>query len=495
MDDPSAELLERYRQGDVHAADELFARYVERLTTMVQWQIAPRLRRRLDPEDAVHSAYRSFFVKARQGEFVLHRSGDLWKLLVTITLNKLRRQIEHHRAGKRAVDLDRPLDDALTSRLAEGPSPLEALAAADELENFMAKLSPLQRSILEMRMRDCRWDEIATSTGCSERTARRTLEDVRRIWTRDLHADADRQVLREKKLFATIPRVREASLEGVGNIVGHDYRDYVLNEHIGSGGMGKVYRATQKSLDRVVAVKMLRKARWTLPGAVEHFLEEARVVAQLRHPGIVGVHGVGRTPGGGVFIVMDFIDGADLSKVLSASRPSPRQAIEWIAEAAAALDHAHRQGVIHCDLKPSNLLIDNTGHAIVSDFGLATTLSASAGSRQWAGTWGYMAPEQLDANFGEIGPATDVFALGLVLHQLLTRRIVFQGKRILEVLSQPDRDWSATWADPNVPPELGDVLAKCLAIEPAARYSSAQDLADALRDFITRTSGNAESRP
>jgi RNA polymerase sigma-70 factor (ECF subfamily) len=183
VEETSAELVERYRQGDSRAAEVLFARYVERLTEMVRWQIAPSLQKRLDPEDAVHSAYRSFFVRARQGQFTLERSGELWKLLVTITLNKLRRQIAHHRARKRAAGKDRPLDEAVlsASEIAAGPSPLEALAAADELQSIMGKLSPLQRQVLKLRLQEGRWDEIAATTGRSERTVRRALEEIRKV--------------------------------------------------------------------------------------------------------------------------------------------------------------------------------------------------------------------------------------------------------------------------------------------------------------------------
>lgn len=158
---------------------------------MVRWHITPTLQRRLDPEDAVLSAYRSFFVRARQGKFTLERSGDLWKLLVTITLNKLRRQIAHHRAQKRCINKDEPLTEAnlRTIDVNAGPSPLEALAAVDELESFMAKLSALQRRVLELRLQECRWDEIAAATGSkSERTVRRILEEIRLIGQRGLTA-------------------------------------------------------------------------------------------------------------------------------------------------------------------------------------------------------------------------------------------------------------------------------------------------------------------
>ena len=188
MQETSADLLERFRQGDTQAADVLFARYVERLVEMVRWQISPSLQKRLDPEDAVHSAYRSFFVRARQGQFVLTRSGELWKLLVTITLNKLRRQIAHHRAKKRAVARDRPFAVASlgTVDVASGPTPLEAIAAVDELESFMATLSPLQRHVLELRLQENHWDEIASATGRSERTVRRALEKIRQRWQQEL---------------------------------------------------------------------------------------------------------------------------------------------------------------------------------------------------------------------------------------------------------------------------------------------------------------------
>ena len=142
----------------------LFARYVERLTEMVRWHIAPSLQKRMDPEDPVHSAYRSFFVRARQGSFVIERSGDLWKLLVTITLNKLRRQIVYHRAQKRTVAKEVSLQSSSQHvlDLADGPSPLLAIAAADELQAFMAKLTEPQRRVLETAParkalgRDCR---------------------------------------------------------------------------------------------------------------------------------------------------------------------------------------------------------------------------------------------------------------------------------------------------------------------------------------------------
>src|SRR5262249_40768306 len=151
--------------------------------------------------------------------------------------------------------------------------------------------------------------------------------------------------------------------------------------------------------------------------ATIRFLEEAEFLARLRHPGIVTVHGLGHLPDGGHFLVMDLIEGSDLAREMSTGPVPVVQALRWVSEAADAIEHAHQQGVIHCDLKPSNLLLDRAGHIHVTDFGLGRSLS---GDRQSVGgTAGFMAPEQVDATWGPISPRTDVHGLGAVLYALL----------------------------------------------------------------------------
>jgi RNA polymerase sigma factor (sigma-70 family) len=487
MEETSAELLDRYRQGDSKAADALFARYVERLTELVRWQIAPRLRKRIDPEDAVHSAYRSFFIRARSGDFVLQRSGELWKLLVAMTLNKLRRQIVHHQSQKRSVRRDRSIEEPALPDLSVCPSPLEALAAADELESLMRKLSPLERTVLELRLQEHRWDEIAQATGRSERTVRRVLEGIRVVWRQSPELNgawptSKRDPSREQpETVASAAATSVASRDASASL---DYRDFKLNEYIGSGGAAKVYRAWQNSASRQVAVKMLRKSRWNVASALERFLEEARVVAALQHPGIVKLHGAGYTPGGGLFISMEFIEGCNLEEAMQRQRPTTKQAVAWIAEVAAALDVAHQHGVIHCDLKPSNLFREEaTGRIVLGDFGVATSLAAPSGSKQWAGTLGFMAPEQLDSAFGDVGPATDIFGLGLVLHYLITGRKIFEGKRILEALaraSQDDSDWLRIGSEGEISLEIREILVKSLELEPSRRIASAGELSQLL---------------
>lgn len=186
--DPSGKLLARVRQGDEQAAAELFRRYTERLVAVAAVRLSKKLARRVDPEDVVQSAYRSFFVKARNGRFVLRRSGDLWRLLVGITLHKVHHQAERHAAGKRAIGkeqracaMDESSDELTDIAIAREPTPAEAAMLTDEVENILRQLEPHQRPILELRLQGYNQAEIAQELQCSERTVRRILDKVKRL--------------------------------------------------------------------------------------------------------------------------------------------------------------------------------------------------------------------------------------------------------------------------------------------------------------------------
>jgi len=188
----SAEVLARFRGGDDRAADELFCRYVGRLTLLARSRLSPKMASRTDPEDVVMSAYRSFFVGARQGRFLLTRSGDLWRLLVSITMHKLYRQVRSHSAEMRSVSVEQSLFATKDEQLpaAREPSPEEAIAMADELEAFMATLDGFARRILELRLQEEQLSTIAAETGRSERTVRRTLAVIRQKLAERLERDA-----------------------------------------------------------------------------------------------------------------------------------------------------------------------------------------------------------------------------------------------------------------------------------------------------------------
>jgi RNA polymerase sigma factor (sigma-70 family) len=175
-------LLERFLGGDDRAAEELFSRYFERLTSLARSRLSPRLASRTDPEDVVMSVYRSFFIEARAGRFALRRGGDLWRLLASITKHKLLRQARHHTADRRSVDLELPLRQAEvggTTGRGREPSAEDAAALADELEWVFSRLNVFGRRVLELRLQGAQLSEIAEETGRSDRTIRRTLGQIR----------------------------------------------------------------------------------------------------------------------------------------------------------------------------------------------------------------------------------------------------------------------------------------------------------------------------
>jgi RNA polymerase sigma-70 factor (ECF subfamily) len=178
----SGDLLARWRQGDQYAAAELFRRYARRLIALARSRLSTKLAARVDAEDIVQSAYRSFFAGARAGQYDLRRGGDLWRLLVTITLHKLYLQVERNSAAKRGVDRERALPDEdqvdgiPAQLLAREPSPIEAAALADELAQFMQQLEPVERRLLELRLQGYDAEEMAADTHLSLRTVYRCLE-------------------------------------------------------------------------------------------------------------------------------------------------------------------------------------------------------------------------------------------------------------------------------------------------------------------------------
>lgn len=184
MDDTTVNLVARWRQGDQEAASVLFGRYAQQLIGLAAARLSARLAQRLDPEEVVQSAFRSFFAAARDGSFDLTRGGDLWRLLVSITLHKLHDQVKRNTAGKRSIKreqtdpLDRP-DGSLRAVAAQGPSPLEAVALSDELEQILGGLPALHRQVLELRLQGYHLDEIAAATRRSIRTVSRILDAVK----------------------------------------------------------------------------------------------------------------------------------------------------------------------------------------------------------------------------------------------------------------------------------------------------------------------------
>ena len=463
-------LLERYRGGDDRAADELFARYFARLTALARARLSSRLARRVDPEDVVLSAYRSFFVAARAGRYTLGQEGDLGRLLAAVTRHKLLHQARHHGAARRSGAAEVTLGPGL---VAAGPPIPDAVALADGLEWVRSRLDPLDRPVLELRLLGHDLAEIAARTGRSERTVRRALVRVRALVQAAL-LGGEREIRPDP-----VPTDDFAWLSD---------RDFLLHRLIGAGGMGKVYRASRRDGGHPVAVKFLRKPLLAHPSVVGRFVGEARTVARLGHPNIVATSGLGRTRGGSYFLVMDLVAGPSLDRLIRDRAITPGEAIGWVGQAAGAVAHAHEHGVVHCDLKPANLLLDESGRVRVTDFGLARSL---LGPTPWAvepeGTAPFMAPEQAATAWGPIGPRTDVYGLGAVLFALLTGQPPCTGPTrpaILAAVIAPTPVPSPITLRPDLPEPLAALCARCLAKSPADRFATARDVRMALEGLM-----------
>lgn len=266
------------------------------------------------------------------------------------------------------------------------------------------------------------------------------------------------------------------------------FGEYELLGEIARGGMGVVYKARQRRLNRTVALKMILSGSLASESDVRRFYTEAEAAAALDHSGIVSIHEIGEHQGQH-FYSMAYIDGQSLHAKLKQGPLPIQQAAELIRQVAEAVHFAHVKGIIHRDIKPHNILLDQAGHPKVTDFGLAKMLDHQEGLTSTGdilGTPNYMAPEQAAGDLAAIGPQTDVYALGAVLYACLAGRPPFQAATLTETLRQVvEQDpVSPSLLNPAIPVDLATICLKCLRKEPAKRYGSAQELADDLRRFL-----------
>jgi tetratricopeptide (TPR) repeat protein len=262
---------------------------------------------------------------------------------------------------------------------------------------------------------------------------------------------------------------------------------YRVEAVLGSGGMGVVYRAWHLRLGRAVALKMLLAGPCARPQELARFQREAEAVAALGHPNIVQIHDVGDVEGRPYF-TMELVEGGDLAEKIQGVPQPARQAAALVATLADAIHVAHQNGIVHRDLKPGNILLTADGTPKVTDFGLARRLEGDREitlSGAILGTPSYMAPEQARGDKSAIGPATDVYALGTILYELLTGRPPFRADSGTATLQQvvADEPVSPVRLNPRVPRDLETICLKCLHKEPHRRYASARALADDLRRF------------
>ena len=269
----------------------------------------------------------------------------------------------------------------------------------------------------------------------------------------------------------------------IGSVLGGRYR---LIELLGQGGMATIFRAHDTQLDRDVAVKLLRPEYGRDPDFLARFRQEAQNVAQLNHPNVVGVYDYGQDPSG-PFIVMELIDGEDLASILRRTGPlPPRQAARIAAEVARALAAAHARGIVHRDVKPGNVLVSSDGRVKVTDFGIARAIAEAQMTLPGTtlGSVHYFSPEQVRGE--PASEASDVYALGIVLYEMLTGRRPWEGDTAAAIalarLSGPTPVPSSVRQ--GIPPALEAIDRKALASSPAERFSSAAAMVTALETFL-----------
>ena len=312
----------------------------------------------------------------------------------------------------------------------------------------------------------------------------------------------------------TLPRVEGSPR---GPVLTQHIAGYEILGELGRGGMGVVYKARQAKLNRIVALKMILAGAQADPQQLDRFRAEAEAVARLQHPYIVQIHEISEFAGC-PFFSLEFVDGGTLAQKLIGAPQPPRLAAQFIRLLALAMHSAHQKGIIHRDLKPGNILLATPAEHIsgvdslhaetqaalrlygipkITDFGLAKHLDVQSQTRTGAiiGTPSYMAPEQAEGRGHAIGPATDVYALGTILYEMLTGRPPFQGDSSLNTIRQllTQDPVSPSQLHRKVPRDLETICLKCLEKDPGRRYASAEDLAEDLQRFLR--SEPIEARP
>ena len=273
---------------------------------------------------------------------------------------------------------------------------------------------------------------------------------------------------------------------------------YQLVERLGQGGMATVYRARDLNLQRDVAIKILRESLISEPGFRDRFLQEARAAANLSHPNIVTVFDFGQDDGK-LYLVMEYVPGTDLKTVIRRQGRLPvREAVDLMIKICSGIGYAHRAGLVHCDLKPHNILVTADHQAKITDFGIARALSAIDPDEHSPVVWGsplYFAPEQ--ASGGPPSPASDVYSLGVMLFEMLTGETPFKAAEAskLAEMHLSRNPPSPSSINPDIPPSLEEIVLKVLSKEPSNRYRTADQFGQILRRFATPLPDAAADQP
>ena len=282
----------------------------------------------------------------------------------------------------------------------------------------------------------------------------------------------------------------DAALDAVAVVDTHwRLGNYEILEEIGRGGMGVIYRARQRHSRRIVALKRILSYHADSRDTLTRFRREAEAAASLDHPNILPIYEVGESDDGVPYFSMKYASGGSLQEVGPALRDDPREIVRLMAKVTRAVQYAHRQGILHRDLKPGNILLDGRGEPLVSDFGLAKWLDTSSDITRTLtifGTPGFIAPEQAEGRATDLKPSADVYSLGAILFDLLAGRPPFLGEHALAVIRQAAERCAPKLRSlvRGLDKDLETICARCLEREPISRYHSAGDLADDLERWL-----------
>ncbi|MFN9911275.1 MAG: protein kinase domain-containing protein [Pirellulaceae bacterium] len=426
----SRELVEMWQSGSQDAARVLLARYEVRLIALVASRLNRKYRDGIAPEDVVQSAMGSFFRVTRAGAnpvIKLESTASAWNILATFVRRKLARALERETAVKRGGGRTRVSLDDLEADLSTNPSVTEANELLDEIHSL---LNSDHSRLLELLLENKTQREIAEQLGVDERTIRRRIRSMQDVVNGQLASVDDRN---GASLDSTIETI---------NLPNISYRQFVLGKLVGSGALGKVYRARLQSDGQVVAVKFMHRHLWTNSQSRLSFLREIDHASKINHSGVVKYLGWGQSPHGGPYLVCDYVDGQPLTHV----KPNDSSnAVQWLAQICEAVAAAHDAGVVHGDLTPNNILLDRNGRIVVTDFGFATYSqkpttddAAFESIASSGGTLGFAAPEQISPAFGTIGFTTDIYAIGGLAFYLLTGQSPHDSSSLLDTVADDD---------------------------------------------------------
>lgn len=398
-------------------------RYIVRLTALVRAKLARKFSRRLDAEDVVLSAFRSFFVAAGKRTFDTGADGKVWNLLATFTMRKLFRAVEYHSAGVRCVGDEEALYRE-QDQIAGGVPPDHASMIEDEVSKIFRQLDKQQSTVVSMQLEGLSHEQIARQLHISQRTVRRVVARIRSLVQKgfpngnlDISLEDSGDSITDS---CTAPVERLSPITESTELPEVRYSEFVLGKMIGQGAFSKVYRAYLQADGRKIAVKFLKRKLWNDPLTRNALLREASIVSQLHHPAIVEYLAFGTSPHGGLFVLMELVDGVNLAQWRCTNR-SDHQKLGVLYDVCCAIRDAHSAGVIHGDLSPGNILVTRKHRGVVVDFGMAR-LSQNVPT-SCGGTLQFAAPEQLSQVFGTVDQRTDIYAIASIANWLLSETV------------------------------------------------------------------------